>query len=113
MSRRKTKLVVGKFYYAYGGNAHPAQIYEKTTKGTYKSIKTGTTKRKDMLEIRPIQKGYKKGFIHKRPFEGTRQDYGDKELIGLAFDPTDSAKIEEVKKRKSNLTRSAKKAYKK
>ena len=113
MSKKKTKLQNGKFYMAYGGNSHPAQVYEKTRYGTYKSIKTGTTGGKGMEEIRPTQKGYAKSFIHKRPFEGTRRDYGDKELLGITFDPEDKPKIEMVKKRKSTLSRSARKAYKK
>ncbi len=111
MSKKKIKLENGKFYTAYGGPGHPAQVYEKTEKGTYKSIKTGTTDGKDMIEIKPTQDGYDKGYIHNRPFEGTRRDYGDRELLGISFDPSDQPKIENVKKHKSKMTRSARKAY--
>ena len=113
MSKRKGKLELNKFYIAYGGNSHPAKIYEKTAIGTYKSIKTGTTPSKDMVKIKPIQKGYMSSYVHKRPFEGTKKDYGDKELLGLKFDPSDNKTLEEIKQRKSKLTKSAKKAYKK
>lgn len=113
MSKKKIKLEKGKFYYAYGGGKHPAQIYEIDKKHkTYISIKTGTTGNKDMLSIKPIQKGYSKGFVHKRPFEGTRSDYGDKELLGLAFDPEDATTIEQIKKRTPHRTKRAKQRYK-
>ena len=113
MGKRKNKLELGKFYMAYGGNSHPAKIYEKTARGTYKSFKTGTTPNKDMIKIKPIQKGYKASFVHKRPFEGVRHDYGDKELFGLEFHPSDKETLEEIKNRKPRLSKGAKKAYKK
>lgn len=114
MAKRKHKLRIGKFYYAYGGTKHPAQIYKKDkVHGTYLSIKTGTTQRKDMVAIRPIQKGVQHSYVNKRPFEGTRKDYGDRELLGLVFDPSDSEEIEMIKTRKPRQTRRAKEKYKK
>ena len=98
MAKRKHKLRIGKFYYAYGGTKHPAQIYKK---------------RKDMVAIRPIQKGVQQSYVNKRPFEGTRKDYGDRELLGLVFDPSDSEEIEMIKTRKPRQTRRAKEKYKK
>ena len=113
MSRRKTKLQEGKFYYAFGGGKHPSQVYEIDKKHkTYKSIKTGTTQNKDMIPIKSIQKGYKNSFVHKIPFEGTRSDYGDKELVGLSFDSSDYITIEQIKKRKPKRSRRAKERYK-
>lgn len=112
MARRKIKLEVGKFYYAFGGGKHPAQIYEidKTHK-TYKSIKTGTTKSKDMIVIKPIQKGHEESYVHKRPFEGIHSDYG-KELLGLSFNPADYPEIEKIKKRRTKKSKKAKERYK-
>ena len=113
MSKKQIQLEIGKFYYAYGGGMHPAQIYEIDSQhGTYKSIKTGTTQGKDMIMVKPIQEGLNKSFIHKRPFEGTRADYGNKELLGLEFNPDDSLIIEEIKKRKTKKSRRAKLCYK-
>lgn len=57
MGKRKCKLEIGKFYHAYGGKPHPAQIYKKTSHGTYVSVKTGTTNGPDMIPIKPTQKG--------------------------------------------------------
>ena len=63
MSKKK-KINKGSFYYSYWGEPHPAQIYEVDKKyKTYKSIRFGTTKRKHMTEIRPIQKGIKKSYV--------------------------------------------------
>lgn len=113
MGKKKQKLEKGKFYHIYGGKPHPAQIYEKDKKhGTYKAIKTGTTKRKGMIEIKPIQPG-KQSFVHNRPYEGTRRDFSNRELLGMKFDSSDFDKIEAIKKRRAILTRSAKKKYKK
>ncbi len=113
MAKKKTKLEIGKFYYIFGGKPHPAQIYEIDKKyKTYKSIKTGTTKRSDMTPIKPIQNGYEKSFVHKRPVEGVRSDYGDRELVGLAFDPSDESTINTIKQRKPKRTKKAKLRYK-
>ena len=112
MSKRKTKIIINNFYIAYGGPAHPAFIYFKTNYGTYLAIKTGTTGGKDYLEIKPTQKGIKRSFINKRPFEGTRKDFGEKILDGLSFNILDWETIELVKKKKSRPTKSAKKAKK-
>jgi len=104
---------VGKFYEAFGGGKHPAQIYECDFEHqTYKSIKTGTTKRKGMICIHPIQKG-KRSYVKDRPFEGVRKDYGDKELLGISFDPLDMPLIEQIKTRKTRKSKRAKLKYKK
>lgn len=113
MGKKKQKLEIGKFYYIFGGKPHPAQIYAINKKHkTYKSIKTGTTKNKDMIQVKPIQKGKKESYVHKRPFEGVRSDYGDNELQGLAFHSSDMATINEIKKRNPHRTKKAKKRYK-
>ncbi len=101
-----------KFYYSYGGGAHPSLIYEKTQHKTYKSVKFGTTKKKHMTEIKPIQKGHEKSYVHNRPFEGTRIDYGDRELKGLAINDEDKNFIDQIKKRKPQRSARARKHYK-
>ena len=113
MSRRKNKLIIGKFYMAYGGKPHPAFLFKKTKYGTYLAIKTGTTYGKNMIPIAPTQEGINISYINNRPFEGTRSDFGDRELLGLSFNPIDNPIIEEVKKRKPRQTRSAKRAIEK
>lgn len=106
--KNRCKLENGKFYDSYGGESHPALIFEKTNKNTYKSIKFGTTKNKHMTKIKPIQKGYEKSYVLNRPFEGTRKDYGDRELLGLSIHKKDVDLIEEIKKRPSHKSKRAK-----
>ena len=60
-----------------------------------------------MTEINPIQKGYKKSFVQNRPFEGTRTDFGNKELEGLQIQSEDIPLIEEIKKKESRKTKRA------
>ena len=50
-----------------------------------------------MTEIKPIQKGYDVSYVKNRPFEGTRQDYGNRELEGLEINPINKELIEEIK----------------
>ncbi len=109
--KKKKRLKINAFYKAYGGTAHPAQIflYDKNHK-TYISIKFGTTKRRHMTKIHPIQKGYSESYVRNRPFEGTKEDYGDEELLGLSLDPRD---VELIEARKPDCSRKAKKRYKK
>lgn len=109
MSKKKTKLEIGKFYYIYGGGAHPSYIFEITNYGTFKAIKFGTTKGKHMTEIKPIQNGYKCSYVYNRPFEGIRSDFGERELIGLEINSDDFSIVEQIKKRPSRMTRNANK----
>ena len=113
MSKRKNKLLIGKFYNSYGGKTHPSLIFEKTKYKTYKAIKFGTTKDKHMTEIKPIQTGYDVSYVKNRPFEGTRQDFGNRELEGLKINPLNMDLIEEIKKRPSNKSSRAKRRYNK
>lgn len=113
MSKKKSKLQIGKFYNSYGGKTHPSLVFEKTEFKTYKSIKFGTTKDKHMTEIKPIQKGYDVSYVKNRPFEGTRKDFGNRELEGLEINPLNIDLIEEIKKRPSNKSSRAKRRYNK
>ena len=113
MSKRKTKIEQGKFYYAYGGKMHPAQIFEYDKKHkTFKSFKFGTTKGRHMTEIHPLKDGSNLQFVNNRPFEGIREDYGDKELIGFVVDPRDELILTLIKSRPTQKTKRAKKRYK-
>ena len=112
MKKGKTKLIIGNFYMAYGGHQHPAQIIAFDEKHkTFISIKFGTTQGKHMIEIHPIQVGIDKSFVHVRPFEGTRNDYGDRELIGLSIDKRDNVIIEIIKSREPTRSKRAKERY--
>ena len=98
----------------YGGGAHPSLIFEKDEKhNTYISLKFGTSKGDHMIEIHPIQEGYDKGYVHNRPFEGVRNDYGNYILVGLYINEDDEEKLNEIKKKKPHQTKNAKKRYKK
>ena len=111
MSNKKTKLKINKFDNLYGGKAHPSLIYEKTKFKTYKSLKFGTTKTKHTTEINPIQKGVERSYVNNRPFEGTRKDYGDRELLGLQINPKDISTINQIKKKQPHKTARAKRRY--
>ena len=76
------------------------------------SLKFGTTKVRHMTKIHPIQKGQNKQFVHNRPYEGVRSDYGEKELQGLETNVKDESIFDEIKKRKPVRTNKAKKRYK-
>ena len=114
MTNNKTKLIIGKFYMAYGGHQHPSLIiaYDDKHK-TYLSFKFGTTPGKQLIEINPIQEGVLKSYVHKRPFEGTRKDYGNKELQGLNINEKDFEKLDLIKRREPMKSKRAKRRYKK
>lgn len=113
MSKGKTKILLNNFYHIYGGGRHTSFIYKKDeNKKTYISLKFGTTKRKDTIEIKPID-GKNTKYVHKRPFEGKRSDYGNRPLVGMKINQQDHLLIENIKKRKPRLTKRAKAKYKK
>ena len=113
MSKKKIKLEVGKFYMIYGGNQHPAYIYEIVVDyKTYKAIKFGTSPGDHRIRIRPIQDGYDVSYVHDRPVEGTRKDFGNRELIGVKIDENDIEIILAIEEKKSLKTRRAKIKYK-
>lgn len=113
MSKKKIKLEVGKFYMIYGGNQHPAYVYEIVVDyKTYKAIKTGTTPGSHLIQIRSIQKGCKVSYVHDKPVEGTRKDFGDHELVGMKFDERDDEIILSIKQKEPLKTKRAKNRYK-
>ena len=112
-NKNRVKIEEGKFYMAYGGTPHPAFVFEIDKKHkTFKSIKFGTTKAKHMTEIRPLQQDGSRQFVHNRPFEGVRSDYGDKELLGLIIDASDLDIIEQIKKKEPLKSKRARNRYK-
>ena len=112
MSKKKIKLEVGKFYMVYGGNQHPAYIYEIVVDyKTYKAIKMGTSPGDHRIIIRPIQDGYEYSYVHDRPVEGTRKDFGNRELIGMRIDESDIEIIMSIQKKPTLKTRRAKIKY--
>ena len=113
MSKKKIKLEVGKFYMIYGGNQHPAYVYEIVVDyKTYKAIKFGTSPGSHRIQIRPIQEGYEISYVHDRPVEGTRKDFGDHELVGMRIDENDNEIIFSIKQREPTKTKRAKIRYK-
>ena len=115
MSNKKNRCVieVGKFYMSYGGKAHPSFVFEIDRKhNTIKSIKFGTTKAKHMTEVHPLQDNGVRQYVHNRPFEGVRSDYGDKELIGLTINKKDCSVIDKIKNKTPNKSKRAKLRYK-
>lgn len=111
MSKHKGLLRLNKFYDFFNGPKHTALVYKRDkNKKTYTAIKFGSTKNKDMIEIKPID-GKKTKFVHKRPFEGKRSDFGNRPLTGMSIDPVDKTTIEQIKKRKPHKTAKAKKIY--
>lgn len=114
MTKKKTKLKTGKFYMIYGGNQHPAYIYEIVVDyKTYRAIKTGTTPGKHLIKIKPIQDGYTESYIRDRPVEGARKDFGNHELVNMKFDEEDEEIILSITKKEPLKTKRAKNKYKK
>ena len=113
MKKGKTKLIIGRFYLVFNGPPHPSLVYKYDSKHkVYLSIKFGTSKGRHMTRIHPIQIGGNEQFVHNRPIEGTREDYGDKELAGLVVDARDIPIIEDIKNRQPLKTKRAKCRYK-
>ena len=111
--KKKAKLIIGRFYLIYGGVPHPSKIFMYDSKHkTYLSLKFGTTKVRHMTKIHPIQKGHNEQYVHNRPFEGVRSDYGEKELKGLETNVEDELTFDEIKKREPVRTNKAKKRHK-
>ena len=111
--KKKKKLIIGHFYLIYGGPPHPSKIYMYDSKHkTYLSLKFGTTKVRHVIRIHPIQKNQKEQYVHNRPFEGVKSDYGEKELIGLETSLEDEPVFNEIKKRKPVKTSKAKRRHK-
>lgn len=110
-NKKKIKLETGKFYHCYGGGRHPSLIFTKDrSHKTYTSIKFGTTKKKNMIPIKSID-GKNNSYVDKNPFEGTRRDYGDHELLGLKVHPSDNKLMESIKQRKPKQSWRAKSKY--
>ena len=111
--KKKAKLIIGRFYLIYGGVPHPSKIYMYDSKHkTYLSLKFGTTKVRHMTKIHPIQKGQEEQYVHNRPFEGVKSDYGDRELKGLETNQKDEPLFDEIKKREPVRTSKARKRHK-
>ena len=112
--KKRSKLVIGGFYLIYGGTPHPSLVFKYDPKHkTYLAIKFGTTKTRHMTKIHPIQKGENSQYVHNRPIEGTIDDFGKKELLGLSIDGHDLLTLDLIKMRVPIKTNQAKKRYKK
>ena len=99
--RRNIKLQEGKFYNVRDGSVkgHPGLIFKADyVNGEYDAIVTGTTKRSGTIPIHPTSKKVKRSHIRKNPFRGTRNDYGNEELLDIKFDNDAYRKAEIVKK---------------
>lgn len=102
MSKKKgkIKLIEGRFYNVRDGSTkgHPGKVFKADyNNGEYDSVVTGTTRKSGMIPINPTSKGVKKSYIKKRPFRGTRNDYGNEELKNIKFDLDAEKKAEAVK----------------
>ena len=114
MSKKRNKLEINKFYYSYGGNQHPSLIFEyDSIHKTYKALKFGTTKGRHMTEIHPLKDTQVQQYVHNRPFEGVRSDFGDQELIGFAINDLDAKLLDEIKKKEPIRSKKSKQRYQK
>lgn len=138
MSRKKPKkhrvrLISGKFYNVHDGSVrgHPGRIEKadygndeyisitthSLTKEEYEKKKAEKSLRKDFVELKErTSKDVYKSFAHKRPFIGTRDDYGENEYPNMSFSPKDKATIQQIKSKTPRLgywyKRKNKKAFK-
>lgn len=106
------KLEIGKFYNVHDGSpiGHPGQIAEANpeediylciTLGslTEEEFKSGV-KRKDFIFLsEKTSEGVYKSLIHKRPFIGARDDYGDVEYINIKISNEDLKIVEQILKK--------------
>ena len=124
MKRKKRKkpkkhniqLEVGHFYNVHDGSpkGHPGEIVEvnefkneflsvtthSLTNEEYNEKQKNDSFRKDFKELKqPTTQDVYKSFVHRRPFLGTRDDYGDIEYQNMEFEPEDIELINEIKKK--------------
>ena len=113
IKRHETKLEIGKFYNVHDGsiNGHPGRI-EKIDEinDIFVSTTTGSMS-KEEYERNPIRNNHEelihstdnkvyKSFINKKPFIGSRDDYGDKQYPDMKYHKDDLPKVDRVLKRK-------------
>ena len=119
MSKRKRKpkshsllLEKGHFYNVHDRSkkGHPGRIEKIDLENDiYLSVTTGSMTKEEYNQ-KPFRKDYEeleqatskdvfKSFIHKRPFIGTRDDYGDTKYETMEFDEVDLPKVKKVLKR--------------
>ena len=114
--KHKIKLVIGGYYNVHDGSpsGHPGQIadanyeddiYLCVTLGSLtKKKKKNGTKRKDFLflSVKTSTDVYK-SLINKRPFLGTRDDYGDVEYINIKISEKDYNIVKDVLTKKPRI----------
>ena len=109
-------LEAGKFYNVHDGSAHghPGRIeFADKENDIYISITTRSlTKeeyesgkiRKDYIELSvPTSPDVYKSLVHRRPFKGSRLDYGNVEFPNLKFGIVDEIKIQIIKNKNPRL----------
>ena len=111
-----TKLEVGKFYNVHDQSekGHPGRIEKAdeindqylavTTRSlTKEEYKSGKWK-KQYVELNvPTSKDVYKSILHKKPFKGSRLDFGNKEFTNLKIHKTDEKKVAQIKNKKPRL----------
>ena len=125
MPKRKRKpkkhtleLMRGCFYNVHEGSrtGHPGRIeivdrrndiyVSVTTRSLTKEEYLKNKKRKDYVPLsRPTTKDVYKSYIHKRPFKGSRDDYGDVEYKNMTISETDEHLVKQALKRNPRLGR--------
>ena len=106
MSKKKRKhtikLEIGRFYRVLDGSpgGHPGQIFKiDDEEKLFYAVVTGSMTKEEFAQF-GIRKGYIKlkvptdtkvdiSLVKKRPFVGTRDDYGEKEYEDMSFDEND------------------------
>ena len=110
------KLEVGEFYNVHDGSVagHPGRIESADEKNDVFISTTTGSKSKEEYEKNPIRKNHEeltqptdkkvfKSYVHKKPFKGARDDYGDKHYSDMKYHPNDLERIKRVLKRKPRL----------
>ena len=107
--RKKTKILVGRFYVTYhtGGKGHPSLVFRKNKrKNKYWIVVFDTTPRDDRKKLKhPIEISIKESYVQKKPVISSHGDLGDHELTGLSIDKQDKITIEIIKHKKPMLTK--------
>ena len=116
MSKKKTELLKGKFYYIFTtGGPHPSLIFKKNKrKNKYCAVVFGTSKARHLTKLsHPTSAKVQQSFVGNRPVLGVRKDFGHHELINIGVHPNDKIIIRIIERREPRLSNEYKKKHKK
>ena len=116
MSKKKCKLLKGRFYFIYTtGGQHPSLIFKKNRrKNKYYAVVLGTSGGRHRTQLKhPTSPTIAQSYVQNRPLLGIRKDFGTRELMNIKIHRDDKIIIKIVEHREPKLTNEYKKKHKK